>query len=237
MIANTDGDDPRLAELLLRWEELHDEGRSISADELCLPCPELAQELGRRIALLRQLDPVLADATATAGDSARPAAAGDSSRQSASARADFRDLRFHAAGGLGEVFMARNAELNREVALKFLKAERSHDPESLRRFLQEAEVTGRLEHPGVVPIYALGIDGSGAPCYAMRFIRGETLQDPIDAFHVADKPGARPLRAVAGPPRAPEQVRVDLQHDGLCTQPGHPSPGLEAAERDAWEIR
>ena len=66
------------------------------------------------------------------------------------------------------------------------------DPESLRRFLQEAEVTGRLEHPGVVPIYALGPTRSGAPCYAMRFIRGETLQDPIDAFHAAEKPGRDP---------------------------------------------
>ena len=88
--------------------------------------------------------------------------------------------------------MARDAELNREVALKFLKPERSGDPDSRRRFLLEAEVTGRLEHPGVVPIYALGADPVGSPCYAMRFIRGETLQDPIDAFHAADKPGRDP---------------------------------------------
>ena len=108
-------------------------------------------------------------------------------RRSATARAEFRDLRFHAAGALGEVFTARNAELNREVALKFLKSERIGDPDSRRRFLQEAEVTGRLEHPGVVPIYTLGADPDGAPCYAMRFVRGETLQDAIEAFHAAEK--------------------------------------------------
>ena len=108
------------------------------------------------------------------------------------ARAEFRDLRFHAAGALGEVFLARNAELNREVALKFIKPGRTRDPESLRRFLQEAEVTGGLEHPGVVPIYALGTDADGGPCYAMRFIRGETLQDAIDAFHAADRAGRDP---------------------------------------------
>ena len=50
------------------------------------------------------------------------------SRESATARAEFRDLRFHAAGALGEVFMASNAELNREVALKFLKPERVRRP-------------------------------------------------------------------------------------------------------------
>ena len=102
---------------------------------------------------------------------------------------NYRDLRFHAAGALGEVFLARNAELNREVALKFLKPGRARDPESLRRFLQEAEITGRLEHPGVVPIYALGTDAAGATCYAMRFIRGETLQNAIDALPRRRAPG------------------------------------------------
>jgi eukaryotic-like serine/threonine-protein kinase len=192
MTPHTDGDDSRLAELLLRWEELHDEGRTVTPDELCSTCPELAEELGRRIALLRQLDPLLDGKTNADGAQQRRTAAGAPSRESATARAEFRDLRFHAAGALGEVFMARNAELNREVALKFLKPERLRDADSRRRFLQEAEITGRLEHPGVVPIYALGTDAAGSPCYAMRFIRGETLQDAIDAFHAAEKAGRNP---------------------------------------------
>ncbi len=188
MLAPTD--DPRLAELLLRWEELHDQGQSLSVEELCSTCPELAEELGRRIALLRRFDPLLMDTGIDSGDGCRPDHL--TSRESAAARAEYGGLRFHAAGALGEVFVARDAELNRDVALKFLKPGRNRDPESLRRFLQEAEVTGRLEHPGVVPIYALGADGNGAPCYAMRFIRGETLQDAIDAFHAADRPGRDP---------------------------------------------
>ncbi len=44
-----------------------------------------------------------------------------------------------------------------------------------------------------MPIYALGTDADGAPCYAMRFIRGETLQDAIDAFHAADRSGRDPI--------------------------------------------
>ncbi len=88
--------------------------------------------------------------------------------------------------------MAHNSELHRDVALKFLKSDRAHDEDSLRRFLQEAEVTGRLEHPGVVPIYALGTDADGSPCYAMRFIHGETLQDALNAFHEAESPGRDP---------------------------------------------
>ena len=189
MTAHADGDDSRLAELLLRWEDLHDQGRSVSPEELCSTCPELAEELGRRIAMLRQLDPLMDGTTTADGHGPRPEPTPASPRQSATARAEFHDLRFHAAGALGEVFMARNAELNRDVALKFLKPERLRDADSRRRFLQEAEVTGRLEHPGVVPIYALGTDAHGSPCYAMRFIRGETLQDAIDAFHAAEKAG------------------------------------------------
>src|SRR4029077_7826712 len=133
--------------------------------------PELAEELTRRIALLRQMDPVLAETNTTATDPTPAASASGVQRESATARSDFRDLRFHAAGALGEVFLAKNAELNREVALKFLKPSRAREPESRRRFLQEAEITSRREHPGVVPIYALGTDPAGAACYAMRFIR------------------------------------------------------------------
>jgi serine/threonine-protein kinase len=130
------------------------------------------------------------DEAETRSDDAQPAApARRSRRRSATARGEFRDLLYHNAGALGEVYMARDVELNREVALKFLKPERVHDADSRRRFLLEAEVTGRLEHPGVVPIYALGVDSAGSPCYAMRFIRGETLQDAINAFHAAEKDG------------------------------------------------
>ena len=113
-------------------------------------------------------------------------------RASATARVEFRDLRFQAAGALGEVYTGRDAELNREVAIKFIRPERADDSDSRRRFLQEAEVTGRLEHPGVVPIYALGAEPGGSPCYAMRFIRGWTLQDAIDAFYTAEKAGRDP---------------------------------------------
>src|SRR5262249_28164117 len=60
-------------------------------------------------------------------------------------------------------------------------------PESRARFLLEAEVTGALEHPGIVPVYGLGTYPDGRPYYAMRFIRGDSLQDAIRRFHHADK--------------------------------------------------
>ncbi|QEH31887.1 Serine/threonine-protein kinase PknD [Aquisphaera giovannonii] len=106
----------------------------------------------------------------------------------------FRVLRLHARGGLGEVFVARDEELNREVALKRLQARYADRPGHRARFLVEAEVTGRLEHPGVVPVYSLGAGPDGRPYYAMRLIRGETFHEAIEGFHRADlPPGGRAL--------------------------------------------
>jgi serine/threonine-protein kinase len=95
----------------------------------------------------------------------------------------FRVLRPHARGGLGAVFVALDNELHREVALKQILDSHADDPVSRQRFLLEAEVTGGLEHPGVVPVYGLGTYGDGRPYYAMRFIRGDSLKEAIDRFH------------------------------------------------------
>ena len=75
----------------------------------------------------------------------------------------FRVLRPHARGGLGAVFVALDAELNREVALKQILEHHADDPASRQRFLIEAEITGGLEHPGIVPVYGLGTYGTAAP--------------------------------------------------------------------------
>ncbi len=108
---------------------------------------------------------------------------GHASGQSSGLPGRFRILRRHARGGLGEVFVALDGELNREVALKRILPEQVDDPRSRARFLAEAEITGGLEHPGIVPVYGLGADGSGRPFYAMRLVRGGTLKEAIDTFH------------------------------------------------------
>jgi serine/threonine-protein kinase len=95
----------------------------------------------------------------------------------------FRLLRPHARGGLGEVFVALDVELHREVALKQILEKHADDPNSRDRFVAEAEITGGLEHPGVVPVYGLGTYGGGRPFYAMRFIKGDSLKEAIDRFH------------------------------------------------------
>jgi serine/threonine-protein kinase len=101
----------------------------------------------------------------------------------------FQILRPHAKGGLGEVFVARDEELPREVALKHIQDGHADDPGSRARFVLEAEITGGLEHPGIVPVYGLGAYPDGRPYYAMRFIRGDSLKEAIDDFHRAERPG------------------------------------------------
>ncbi len=109
----------------------------------------------------------------------------------------FRVLRPHARGGLGAVFVALDAELNREVAVKQILDHHADDPTSRTRFLIEAEITGGLEHPGIVPVYGLGTYAGGRPFYAMRFIRGDSLKTAIAAFHADETlqsdPGRRSL--------------------------------------------
>jgi serine/threonine protein kinase/formylglycine-generating enzyme required for sulfatase activity len=95
----------------------------------------------------------------------------------------FQVLRPHARGGLGEIFLATDQELGREVALKQLQDRHADHPESRATFLLEAEITGQLEHPGIVPVYGLGQYADGRPFYAMRFIRGESLEGHIQRFH------------------------------------------------------
>ena len=109
----------------------------------------------------------------------------------------FRLLRPHAKGGLGAVFVALDSELNREVALKQILDDQADNPASRQRFLLEAEITGGLEHPGIVPVYGLGTYDGGRPYYAMRFIKGDSLKEAIERFHgdddVKTDPGRRSL--------------------------------------------
>jgi serine/threonine-protein kinase len=95
----------------------------------------------------------------------------------------FRIVKEHARGGLGVVFVAEDKQLRREVALKQIRSDRADMEPFRQKFHFEAEVTGQLEHPGIVPIYALGSDDHVRPFYAMRFIQGESLKEGIKFYH------------------------------------------------------
>jgi serine/threonine-protein kinase len=102
--------------------------------------------------------------------------------------------RLHAVGGIGRVWLAHDDALGRDVAFKELLPEQSAHPAVWARFLKEAQITGQLEHPGIVPIYEVGRrSDEQAPFYTMRFVRGRTLAQAAAAYH------QKRCRSAAGP--------------------------------------
>lgn len=96
-------------------------------------------------------------------------------------------------GGMGEIWIALDRELNREVVVKYIREERAKDPQYQGMFHLEGEVTGFLEHPNIPPVYGLGIDTERRSYLAMRYFPGKKLTRAISEYHGMPKgePGAR----------------------------------------------
>jgi len=101
----------------------------------------------------------------------------------------FRMLGLLGKGGMGVVHEAIEEELDRKVAYKELKPQYADDPDCQSRLVFEAKITGRLDHPSIVPVYTLGKDAEGRPFYAMRLIRDKSLGEHIKRFHDAEASG------------------------------------------------
>ncbi|HEV3004891.1 MAG TPA: serine/threonine-protein kinase [Pirellulales bacterium] len=181
----------RLNALLEQWEELTQRGQPADPGVLCRDCPDLLPELTRQIEALRKMDALFekaaSGATRELGESAETATLDWSGIDTGR----YELVRLHSAGGLGQIFVAHDSELKRDVALKLIKDESWPSAGNRRRFELEAEITGRLEHPGVVPVYGFGYGKEGRPYYAMRLIRGERLEDAIRRFHGKQEEGKR----------------------------------------------
>jgi eukaryotic-like serine/threonine-protein kinase len=94
-----------------------------------------------------------------------------------------------ACGGMGAVLKGRDPDLGRDVALKVLRESFRDNVEMTRRFVEEAQIGGQLQHPGIVPIYELGTFGDHRPFFSMKLVKGDTLaqllagrQDPSDGL-------------------------------------------------------
>ena len=112
------------------------------------------------------------------------------------------------AGGMGEVYRARDTRLNREVAIKVLPAVFMRNPERLRRFQQEAQAVAALNHPNILAIHDFD-EHEGSPYIVTEFLEGETLRGRLGA-------GALPVQKAT---ELAQQVAVGLAaaHDkGSC---------------------
>ena len=108
--------------------------------------------------------------------------------------------RLHATGGIGRLWLAYDSDLGRDVALKELRPEHATHATLGARFLQEAKITGQLEHPGIIPVYELVRERDGQqPFYTMRFVKGRTLSAAARDYHakrLAGQAGALELPAL-----------------------------------------
>lgn len=85
-----------------------------------------------------------------------------------------------ARGGMGSILRARDRDLRRDVAMKVMLG---HGSRQVARFLEEAQVTGQLGHPGIVPVHDLGVDENGRFFFTMRLVEGKDLREVIHLVH------------------------------------------------------
>jgi serine/threonine-protein kinase len=94
----------------------------------------------------------------------------------------YRIMELIGEGGMGVVFRARDIDFDRDIALKILLKTHVGNQEMHRRFFDEAQITGQLEHPGIVPVYEMGSSEQGRPYFAMKMVEGQTLADLLENY-------------------------------------------------------
>ena len=85
-----------------------------------------------------------------------------------------------ARGGMGAILKGRDSDIGRDLAVKVLLEQHKDDPELIRRFIEEAQIAGQLQHPGIAPVYELGAFPDRRPVFTMKLVKGRTLADVLD---------------------------------------------------------
>ncbi len=88
-----------------------------------------------------------------------------------------------AHGGLGNLWRAEDTAIRREVAFKELLPKALKESAMVDRFMEEAQISGQLEHPGIIPIYDVGFRENGTPYYTMKLLRGGNMEEAIEMLH------------------------------------------------------
>src|SRR5262245_36098448 len=151
---------PSFAEVLAAYEEEVDAGRTPDRDQWLRDYPDCADQLRAHWENADRLKAAVAAPLVAAP----PANFGDC-----------RSLEKIGEGGIGLVYRVHDPHLDRDLAAKTLRPDRQDSPELARRFIEEARITGQLQHPGIAPVHALGETADGRPFFTMKLIRGRTL--------------------------------------------------------------
>ncbi len=137
-----------------------------------------------------------------------------------------------ARGGMGAILKGRDPDLGHDLAVKVLLESHKDKPELIRRFIEEAQIGGQLQHPGIVPIYELGAFADRRPYFAMKLVKGRTL-----ATLLGERPFAAPSPVGAGSVRRSDTVtgesdRVSGQPDRVSAQPDRGTEPPPTGRRD-----
>ncbi len=203
---------PQLNELVERCLAAMEQEGAPALERLCALHPNEASALRRRVALLQGFG-LAGDAAADAEPAADPPIP--------KRLGDFELLERIGAGGMGVVYRARQLSLGREVALKVVRPDQLHVGTARTRFRREVEAIARLQHPGIVPIHAVG-ESDGLPWFAMELLTGASIAQVVRALHgraPAELSGADFAAAVA-----------DVVRGGSGGAGGAPGAAVESAD-------
>lgn len=142
----------------------------------------------------------------------------------------FEVVREIARGSFGQVYLARQLSVDRDVAVKVLHGSVAPGSETGRLFVHEIQSVGRLDHPNIVRIYQADITGGGSLFYAMELLAGRDLQQIIESDGVMEQPRAvalvRQLAAALGAAHEVELVHADVKPANTMVVPGKPDERL-----------
>jgi serine/threonine-protein kinase len=184
-------DEDRIADLLLAWEDEFEQGRDISAEELCKDSPELVSEVRERIESLKRTRWLL---TLGQRSSEPPPTSAHQAGQVLAGR--FRLDKLVGTGGFGEVWQGFDVELQRTVAVKVPKPSHLPAPEQVEDILAEARKVASLQHPGIVSIFDVGREGDF--CFLVsEYVEGGSLADLLARQKVSPADSARFVAQIA----------------------------------------
>jgi serine/threonine protein kinase len=228
------GNEAALSELLSLWEREQARGREVSAADLCRQHPELAPELERRIGALRQMNSLAQAAGETIPFSGQSHPTAPAVTAPLPSLPGYEVLELLGEGGMGVVYLARQAGLNRHVALKMIRRDYTADQAARARLRREAEAVARLAHPHIVSVYAWG-EHEGVAYFALEYCSGGNLRDRLVGQPLPPDEAARMVEKLARAVQAAHDAGIihrDLKPANVLLTP----PGDEPALNTPWGV-
>jgi Protein kinase domain/Cache domain len=223
-------DDDRLLDLVVAWEERRDAGQSIDLAELCRDCPELVPALRERLQALGALDAALADEKTLISD--EPGCETAIPDEVLPELPGYDVLRELGRGGMGVVYQARQAGLERLVALKVLLGGRHASASSRARFKAEVESIARLQHPNLIQVFDVG-EHAGHTFFSMEYVGGGNLEERIESRPLPARDAAELVALLARAMHAAHERGV-IHRD---LKPANVLVSVSSGREEEWGVR